>query len=497
MMLSSTCNIVITLFLLSLLNKGQSVLLVSPDGKHFLFNGVREPVDLNEAQSLCVAAGGRLPGELDGTQVVFSNHAIPDGRKIWLNFADTSKCFWRRWIKRCCGKYLIKNQDKPVVDYQECKKPALVLCEITTSLEGFTKDITNKINGLAKDFEKLSTSLTQITHDKVVPLETRISDMYEKFNKDINEVQEKNQENRVVMKQVQQQAADTVPQGIKEFREWLDNIESSIGKPFEEVKKPLEENEKGLEDLKSQDSESQAKLKEQLQEMNTNVQKSFEEFDKTISDSKNALNGLEQILSDKSKAVQDELEKQKKPVEEKELFKKILDEAAAQARMDESMTKSRDQTEEKVKKLEGEIQVIEDDITSAEAKEEDFKKQEKEFTSNMGNQITDLMNLLQGLKQGIKKEKDRRTGTTVAFSVKKRSVEETPEEKDSIKSLTETVEKLTKDREQHQSEVSTFKVTFFPILGILFVIVIIQAVFLYRKRDSGIIFGRMIEDNDL
>ena len=496
-MLSSTCNIVITFFLLSLLNKGQSVLLVGPNGEHFLFNGIRKPVDLNKAQSLCEAAGGKLPGEMDGTQVVFSNHAIPDEKEIWLNFADPFKCFWIPRKGKCCGKYLIKKQDKPVVKYQRCEEPALVLCEITTSLEGFTKDVTNKINGLTEEFEKLSTSLTEITHDKLDPLETRINDMYKKFDEELQEVNEKDQENRVIMKEVQQQAADTVPQGIKEFKEWLEKIESSIGKPFEEVKKPLEENKKVLEDLKNQDFESYTKLKEQLQKMNTDFEKSIGEFDKTIEDSNNALNGLEQVLSDKSKAVQDELERQKKPVEEEELFKKILDQVVAQARMDESVTKSRDQTEEIVKKLEGEMQVVKDDITSAEDKEATFEEQKKEFTSKVGDQVTDLTTLLRGLKQDIKKERERRTKKTVAFSIKKRSVEETPEGKDSIQSLKEMADKLAEDRKKHQSEVSTFKVTFFPILGILFVIVIIQAVFLYRKRDSGIIFGRMIEDNDL
>lgn len=479
---------VFNFFLVFLSVFSSGTLLVGPEGDPFLFNGVEELVNLTEANRLCQALGGRLPGERDGNKIAFVNNAIPDGVEVWLNKANPSDCGWIIRPK-CCGKYLTKRSGQPNTRFMNCNEHASVLCEIQTSMEGLETNVTKQVQDLKDEVMKLSND-TQKRHEKVDSLSTRVNRMMLTFKIGLSKTQEADRANREVVKEIKNMTEE-LSQDIQEWRASIEGIYDAIGKPFKEFEEPLKEKSKKVEEFKTQNADQEKKESDQLIAFNTIHLTANKRFKKNIKKAVKDLGKLKSLATDRIEQLKKELEDMKHPVKDSKGSKAITKNIEEEKKLEESSNETVSHVVSKVKELDAERQGIIKKLTKAEKQVEDIEKSEKDFVRDMGNKITHHNQLLDELLQKIEEEINQRKIT----SRSKRTADNSQE------SLRKLLDALKIKRERHQKEVYSFKITFFPILAIVGVIVVVQFMLLYRrvKADGGTFtFSRMMEnDNDL
>jgi len=453
---------------------------VNPRQEYFIFNGIKNPLPLQQADKLCELLGGRLPGEQDGKEIANLNQLLHENEKLWLNITERAECGW--WYPECCGKYLVKTSGRYQVKAQDCNKPAAVICEVTNaSLAGFTDEIKQMISTLDGEFHSNGEKLMNISVYSLGPLKERITSANISFDNDIREINQKTQEERIKLKEITTMASETFANDLVEFKEWITNLTVNVNGVWTQVNKSVNENENRLKGLETENQESQHKLSEMMDQ----IKNRFDAINIKLENTENSIKGKEaeagELIS-KLETKINETAKINETVESDAVYIKIFKELVDQDKLSKKMNASLNEVKEIMAPLEANYSNIEKEITSVEENVREFPDEIEKFIANLFVKINSTDENFKVLLHNITEERKRQN--------------EAMNEEDQGKSkmlLKEKLEEVMENKKDYQNQLHSFKVTFFPILGLLVALMIVESFFLFRKKADG----NLIEDDDL
>jgi len=440
-------------------------------GGFYIYNGNRMTMSLNETEKMCQMAGGLLPGNRTSQDMferllplVPNMNIVTREPRVWLDYGKSWYC-----TAKCCGRFFVKIfNTKPELS-GDCQSQGLSFCEMTASLKGFLPSDFKQVNGLTQEL-KLITQRVQHTRDQLPQLEERI----DKFRKELELLKEQSDAQRkdvtALEKEIQELTAV-----INEFKMWIKDLDD-IMDPLTKIKKQVATDENKLQELTSKDENEQTKVGNQLKEMNEKVESSFTRIKQVISNVENAIKDLQESVRVRFDQMEEAVEKKERNVSEYDVFQKNVIVINNLKIKNQNVTKTRDETVKGIEKIKTERKTqVEDKIDLAEKMIKEYPEKQVKFADELGKKITNLDKLLANNSNGIQEEFKRRNQTHGNHEFKKERTE-----------LIRQVAQLNIMKQEYQSQIHTFKVTFYPVLGIFTLILMVQIVFVIlwvRKRN--------------